>query len=131
MIPGFHDCPAGRSHQVKVTTLDRVLREHQFLSTRSLLVKVDVEGFEYSVLQGARKALTMEPKAIWFVEVAPENWEKVLYLFAGAGFKHAVMFSEGRSAHRPIEALPTAFPSANIGLGYCNLIFLKDGTVVS
>jgi FkbM family methyltransferase len=131
MVSGFNNFPTGRSRQINVTTLDTVLRKHDFLRAKRLLFKVDVEGFELSVLQGAREALKMEPKAIWFVEVARVNWEPVIALFAGAGFKVAVMFSEEHYELRRIDDLPAAFPSANLGLGYCNLIFLNDGTLVS
>lgn len=47
--------PARPSQKVKVTTLDEIFDEHH-LNCIDVL-KIDVEGFEVQVLQGARKAL--------------------------------------------------------------------------
>jgi hypothetical protein len=50
-----------------VNTLDRLL-EGRFLRQR-LLIKVDVEGAEYSLLQGASQTLARNPAPQWTVEV--------------------------------------------------------------
>lgn len=47
---------SGAGVRVKVTTLD------QYEHLRPTLLKIDVEGFETKVLQGARKILSMRPK---------------------------------------------------------------------
>jgi FkbM family methyltransferase len=49
-----------------VSTLDIVLGNR--FSGMRLLIKIDVEGFEFEVLQGATATLEMSPKPSWIVE---------------------------------------------------------------
>jgi hypothetical protein len=50
-----------------VSTLDALLA-HRFAGKR-VCIKIDVEGFEYSVLAGAGGTLQREPRPLWLVEV--------------------------------------------------------------
>jgi hypothetical protein len=50
-----------------VTTLD-VLVGRRFQGQR-LAIKIDVEGAEYRVLQGATSLLTSTPKPVWLIEI--------------------------------------------------------------
>lgn len=52
---------------IPVTTLDILLNER--FRGEKLLIKIDVEGAEYSVLQGGVKTLEMSPRPTWMVEV--------------------------------------------------------------
>lgn len=52
---------------IALSTLDIVLGE-RFVG-KKLLIKVDVEGAEYELLQGASSTLSMTPAPIWIVEI--------------------------------------------------------------
>lgn len=52
---------------IPLTTLDNVIAE-RFAGER-LAIKVDVEGVEYAMLQGARATLVREPRPVWLVEI--------------------------------------------------------------
>jgi hypothetical protein len=52
-------------------TLDTSLGQ-RFDKKRCLII-VDVEGAEYSVLQGASHFLVMTPKPVWIVELRSQN----------------------------------------------------------
>jgi len=95
---------AGRSPRYKqivpVSTLDIILAGR--LVDKRLFIKIDVEGAEYRVLEGARSTLIRTPKPIWLVEVClhefhPEgvnpDYEKLFNLFWESGY-HAYTASE-------------------------------------
>ncbi len=52
---------------VPLSTLDIVLGQR--FNGRRLLIKVDVEGAEYDLLQGASCTLTQSPAPVWIVEI--------------------------------------------------------------
>jgi FkbM family methyltransferase len=54
------------------STLDIVLGTR--FSGKRLLIKMDVEGFEFQVLQGASATLSMSPKPIWIIECFLERF---------------------------------------------------------
>jgi FkbM family methyltransferase len=52
---------------IPLSSLDILLDER--FSGRRLVLKVDVEGAEYGVLQGAARTLAMSPRPVWLVEI--------------------------------------------------------------
>lgn len=52
---------------IPVTTLDTLLGDR--FSGKKLFIKIDVEGAEYNVLQGALKTLSATPRPVWFMEI--------------------------------------------------------------
>jgi len=54
-------------HIIAVSTLDILLGVR--LAGKKILIKIDVEGAEYSVLLGATNVMCMQPKPIWIVEI--------------------------------------------------------------
>jgi FkbM family methyltransferase len=52
---------------ISVTTLDIILGQ-RFINKR-LLIKIDVEGYEYHVLKGSLKTMTLSPRPIWLIEI--------------------------------------------------------------
>ncbi|MCL5884076.1 MAG: FkbM family methyltransferase [Deltaproteobacteria bacterium] len=67
MVPGWAAQPRRFRKTIPVSTLD-VLLGSRFQGER-LFVKIDVEGFEHSVLRGCRETLTMRPQPTWMVEI--------------------------------------------------------------
>ena len=79
---------------VPVSTLDNILGG-RFLDKR-LFIKIDVEGAEYKVLEGAHATLARNPKPIWLLEIClheyhPEgmnpDYRKTFQLFWGNGYR--------------------------------------------
>jgi FkbM family methyltransferase len=52
---------------IPLSSLDILLGER--FAGRRLVLKVDVEGAEYGVLQGAARTLAMSPRPVWLVEI--------------------------------------------------------------
>jgi FkbM family methyltransferase len=95
------------SRSVPTTTLDALLSNR--LEGDSLLIKIDVEGAEYAVLEGARETLARRPPPIWFVEIYPHrdhagernpDFRRTFELF----WEHGYEASTARAAARPIES---------------------------
>jgi len=61
------------SEDVVLTTLDEELK--CMTSISQILIKVDVEGFEYEVLKGARDVLN-DQRVTWVIEIHPPQLEK-------------------------------------------------------
>jgi len=82
--------------EIAVTTLDSIIADRMPLRWRRLILKIDVEGYEYEVLLGARQLLASGNVAavIWengeFYErkVLFERRRAVLDLFNSYGFAH-------------------------------------------
>lgn len=62
---------------IPVNTMDAILGGR--FSAKKLFIKIDVEGAEFDVLQGAIKTLTMTPRPTWYLEI-------VLGLFFQGGY---------------------------------------------
>ncbi|WKT80104.1 FkbM family methyltransferase [Thermosynechococcus sp. PP45] len=67
LIKGWAATPERYVTQVPVLSLDRVLGDT--LRGKSALILVDVEGAEWMMLQGAKRALMNEPRPIWMMEI--------------------------------------------------------------
>ena len=67
LLPGWAATPEHWNRKVSATTLD-VLTGTRFDGSK-LLIKIDVEGFEFDVLRGAEHTLSMSPKPTWLVEI--------------------------------------------------------------
>jgi FkbM family methyltransferase len=92
-IEHWADTPTSWNHVVPVTTLD-VIAGTRFTGQR-LLIKIDVEGFEYSVLQGASVTLALQPHPVWLLEICFDqnfpghinpDFAQVFELFWNAGY---------------------------------------------
>lgn len=70
-VPGWSRAAAARSEEVPLSTLDILLGDR--FDDRRLLIKIDVEGFEWDVLAGSGRALSMSPKPTWMVEILLDN----------------------------------------------------------
>ena len=67
VIKGWADIHESWKQRIPVHTLDQILGSR--FSDKRIVIKVDVEGAEYGVLQGALKTLTRLPKPVWLMEI--------------------------------------------------------------
>lgn len=67
LIAGWAKATEGHFSLVPLTTLD-ILAGARFEGL-PITIKMDVEGFELEVLQGARRTLARNPKPFWLVEI--------------------------------------------------------------
>lgn len=83
------------SHHETVTlsTLDNLLGRR--FANAKLLIKIDVEGYEFSVLQGAKQILARAPKPTWLVEIfrnfpatgeLNSNYDATFSIFKSCGY---------------------------------------------
>lgn len=67
LLKGWANIPASYFTQVPILTLDRILAKS--INGKRTLILVDIEGAEYSMLQGAKETLKSNPRPIWMVEI--------------------------------------------------------------
>jgi FkbM family methyltransferase len=67
LVPSWAQNTAAESRSIAVSTLDTILGD-RFPGQR-LLIKMDVEGAEHSVLAGATATLRRQPAPVWVAEV--------------------------------------------------------------
>ena len=67
LVENWASIPSSYQSQVPILTLDRILGST--LIGRKALILADIEGAEYSMLQGATKTLQSDLKHIWIVEI--------------------------------------------------------------
>ncbi|MBE2221559.1 MAG: FkbM family methyltransferase [Anaerolineae bacterium] len=68
LVSGWAGSPVTIRHTIPLSTLDIVLGSR--FAGQPLLIKIDVEGVEYDLLQSADSALALQPAPIWLVEIA-------------------------------------------------------------
>ena len=66
-VPGWAGTSDQRHELVPVSTLDLIVNNR--FNGQPILIKIDVEGFEYEVLSGAEHTLGLSPRPAWLVEI--------------------------------------------------------------
>jgi FkbM family methyltransferase len=93
LVEGWAGAAVSYRRLVPVTTLDRILAGRQ---AARLVIKVDVEGYEYRLLQGASRTLHLEPRPVWLIEICLRehtpggqnpNFRATFELFWAAGYR--------------------------------------------
>lgn len=88
---------------IPVNTMDNILGNR--FEGKKLFIKIDVEGAEYGVLQGAVKTLAMSPRPTWFIEVCLSefhprklnpNYAATFNMFWQYGYEVRLANKEGR-----------------------------------
>lgn len=94
LLKGWDGASGGYRQAVPVNTMDALIAGR--LKGKRAFIKVDVEGFEYNLLRGAKEIMTQDPKPTWLIEVclneahpggANRDYEKTLDLFFDAGYR--------------------------------------------
>jgi FkbM family methyltransferase len=108
LLVNWAGAPAVSSRLVPVTTLDNIVAE-RFLD-KQLLIKIDVEGFEWEVIQGSEKILDRKKKPIWLIEITGSqfhpagcnpNFEKIYMEFWRRGYSCFTLASGGATLIEP------------------------------
>jgi len=95
------------SNIVPVTTLDTLVG-HRF-DGRNVLIKIDVEGFEYDLLRGAQRTLCLTPRPTWLIEIclgehfpggANAKFRDTFELFWQMGYEAMIADSEQKAVNR-------------------------------
>src|SRR5205085_4554641 len=75
---------------------------------RPSLIKLDVEGFECEVLEGARKSLQQNKPRVWlelhpdFLKAQGRNWEDPINFLKSLGYQTIRFYSDFESATRAL-----------------------------
>ena len=97
LVKGWASTPPEYVTHVPILTLDRVLGK-TIKGKRSLII-VDIEGAEFSMLQGALETLQNDPKPIWLVEIAStEHMPKGTTMNPNYSKTFKIFFDNGYSA---------------------------------
>lgn len=116
---------------VPLSTLD-ILVSLRFVGLR-LVIKIDVEGLEYSVLQGATNILSSPPAPAWIVEInltehipggVNKNFIKVFEIFWAMGYSAFSMATE-QVGYIP-EAQVRSWVEKQDTRGQRNFLFTKE-----
>jgi FkbM family methyltransferase len=140
IISGFSDVASfvsnwtggskAQSQAVAISTLDIILGAR--FAGETLFIKIDVEGFELEVLEGATNILRQNPKPVWMVEIIPRNlltgrenpaFEKTFQIFFDNGYR-AFLIEETCQEIAPDEVASMARRQNETGAFYCNFLFL-------
>lgn len=96
----------GATESIRVSTLDEQVERFGVPD----FVKIDVEGFEYSVLKGLTQ---VSPTTSFFVEVRDTSATKVFNYFSEKGFNCVMLDEKTDKAIGSLGMIP----------GFCNLLF--------
>lgn len=132
LIRGWAGYSARFSQTVPVSTLDRVLGGR--FSNARLLIKMDVEGAEYQVLEGALDTLERVPRPVWLIEVclrefhpagSNPDFQRIFELFFSRNYA-AYAVAKGLQAVTP-EEVQRWTGQGHSDAGRFNYLFLAAG----
>jgi len=86
--------------QVPSTTLDQFIQQHTFSPDTNFLLKIDVEGFEHQVLQGAKDFLTNQNVKAILLETFSTEHQGIQDWLATLGFKMKMLSKHNMLAYR-------------------------------
>ena len=113
---------------IPVTTLDTLLGDR--VAGKRLMIKIDVEGAEYPVLEGASRTLCLWPKPTWLVEICLSEYHPAglnphyadtFELFWRRGYEVRAADREGRLIEP--EDVQRCISTRQCGSGVINYIF--------
>lgn len=122
---------SNRFHQtIPLTTLDILLGSR--FACKRLLIKIDVEGYEFPVLRGASATLALSPRPVWLLEICLNeyhpagvnpNYQQTFELFWAAGYEART--ADARNALVRREDVKEWCASKRSSSGAINYIFTE------
>ncbi|PXA03683.1 hypothetical protein DDZ13_10330 [Coraliomargarita sinensis] len=107
LVEGWAGIPSHDRRFLPVNTLDNTFGERKDLRNGRTLFWVDVEGFELSVLKGARSLIEGNAEAIWVVEICiDEHMPTGVNINPNLLDTFRIFFDNGFSACEAREGLP-------------------------
>lgn len=131
LVAGWANASPLLRRPVPLSTLDLVLSGR--FAGEQLFIKVDVEGAEHTVLQGAEQTLARNPRPVWMVEVCltehrPDglnpDFARVFDTFRSHGYKAATADSDQREVRA--EHVERWVKSRRRDFGGANYLFLSQ-----
>ena len=128
-VRGWANAPETCYSIVPVSTLD-ILAGSRFDGLPAV-VKIDVEGFEFEVLRGAERALSMTPKPVWLVEIfmteqvsgGINKFRETFELFWNHGYEARVADQNQRPVRK--EDVDRWLQAGSCDFDSCNYLFVK------
>jgi len=102
LLPDWAGASAATGRSIPLTTLDTVMG-HRF-EHQALLIKVDVEGAELGVVQGATAVLRRQPRPVWLLEICltehhpaglNPDFERTFEVFWRHGYEATSLLEDG------------------------------------
>ncbi|NET39531.1 MAG: FkbM family methyltransferase [Cyanothece sp. SIO1E1] len=131
LVKGWAGIESNYQTLVPVNTLDNLAYER--CRSKTLLIKVDIEGNEYPMLSGATNLLNMDPSPTWILEhCLTENFggdvnpyfKQVFEVFWNAGYKAYVIEDPLREVK--ISDVERWIENKKRDFGYVNYLFSKE-----
>ncbi|NPU86126.1 MAG: FkbM family methyltransferase [Syntrophaceae bacterium] len=123
--------PSTKHRPIPLTTLDALLAGR--FRARKLFIKVDVEGVEFDLLQGAGETLRRDLPPVWIVETGIGGWcpeshdsrfREIFELFWSLGYRSRTV---GRETVPVTEKEVAAWLKEQSTDGFSNFLFEKAG----
>jgi FkbM family methyltransferase len=67
LISNWAGAPSLSSRRIPVSTMDNIVSDR--FQGKNLVIKIDVEGFEFQVIKGSQALLTREISPVWLIEI--------------------------------------------------------------
>jgi FkbM family methyltransferase len=135
LLTNWAGATSGDGRLIPISTLDTILGA-RFASER-LLVKVDVEGAELRLLNGAEQVLARRPSPIWLVEIClTENhaegmnpdFERVFQRFWAHGYMARGLLLDGSERQVTPEHVARWVETRRREFGYVSYVFQRTDT---
>lgn len=128
LVPGWAAARRSFAQKVPVNTIDNLFADRW--TDRAVFIKMDVEGFELSVLEGARRLLARDRKAHWLIETFPvdarqtpnQDFVRLFELMASYGYR--AIHAQTRETVSIEQARDWATRGAIGEVGRSNYLFL-------
>jgi FkbM family methyltransferase len=132
---GIAQSPFVKNNQkitIPILTLDKLMEDKTFPDNRANFIKIDVQGDEVAVLEGAKKLINCNDRLCILVEWAPGWMEMAGYklndlpdLITSLGFRKIYVIDEYLKKKLTLQEMKKEFSSDKSGKRFCNIFAIK------